>query len=41
MTVWMNYKMSLKIAYHLKLIRNEEDIKVPRIRKNMMINLLV
>lgn len=33
MTVWMNYKMSLKIAYHLKLIRNEEDIRVPRIRK--------
>lgn len=33
MAVWMNYKMSLKIAYHLKLIRNEEDIRVPRIRK--------
>lgn len=38
MTVWMNYKMSLKIAYHLKLIRNEEDIRVPRIRKNTMIS---
>lgn len=38
MAVWMNYKMSLKIAYHLKLIRNEEDIRVPRIRKSMMIS---
>lgn len=38
MAVWMNYKMSLKIAHHPKLVRNVGDQKALKIRKSMMIS---